>query len=129
MPVTPADIAVALGQAAPASGSVQEARWQMWINDASRAIDRRAERLNIDPLTLNQADVDYVVRVAVVAHADNPTSATQVTTSVDDASTSKTYRSSVGRVSILDEWWDLLGLVPPRASAYSIRVSPTWDLP
>lgn len=110
MPVTPAIIAVRLGQIAPASGSATEAQWQMLISDAVRAITRRAERLSIDPGSLNAEDLDYVVREAVVSHLDNPDNATQVSISVDDASVSRSYRSSQGRVAILDEWWELLGL-------------------
>ena len=107
--VTPAMIAVALGQAAPASGSLTEAQWQMWIDDALMLIQLRVDTFDPVP-TIDQARLDYVIREAVVAQARRPDSATQVTTSVDDASVSKTYRSSTGRLDILDEWWAMLGL-------------------
>lgn len=127
MAVTPAIIATALGLTAPSS--TQEAQWQIWIGDATRAIVRRAERLSIDFATLNSEDVDYVVREAVIAHIRNPDDATQVSVSVDDGSVSRSYRSSHGRVTILDDWWELLGLVGVKGSAYSVKVSSTWDIP
>jgi len=110
MAVTPATIAVALGVTAPASDTPQFAQWSMWIADAEMLIENRRVALAVDPLDV--ATVDYVVREAVVAQVRRPDDATQVSVSVDDGSVSKTYRSSRGRVTILDEWWALLGLVP-----------------
>ena len=49
-----------------------------------------------------------MVREAVAMMAKRPDDATQVTVSIDDGATSKTYRSGTGRVTILDEWWNLL---------------------
>ena len=116
-------IAVALGVVAPESGSVTEQQWDMWIDDAVMLIDTRAALLSItDPL--DAAKLDYVVREAVVAHVKRPEDATQVTVSVDDGSTSKSYRSGKGRVTILDEWWTLLGLTDPKG-AFSIDMAPT----
>lgn len=117
--VTPAMVAVALGQAAPDSGSLTEAQWGMWIADALMLIQLRVD--SIDPVpTVDQARLDYVIREAVVAQARRPDSATQVTTSVDDASVSKTYRSSTGRLDILDEWWALLGLSSAGGGVYAV---------
>lgn len=105
--VTPAVIATELGRSAPPT--TNEAQWQQWIDDAVFLIDRRVTRLgHTDPL--DPESVDYVVRHAVAAQVRRPDDATQVTVSVDDGSTSKLFRSSAGRVSILDEWWDILGL-------------------
>ena len=119
MAVTPATIATALGVAAPDSGSAQEAQWDLWISDALMLIEtRRIELAVAGPL--DEAKVDYVVRQAVVAQAQRPDDATQVTESVDDASVSRTYRSSKGRVTIVDEWWTLLGLTAPSGGAFSI---------
>jgi len=112
-------IAVALGQAAPVSGSVTEQQWQMWVDDAEMLIDTRASAVGVDPTSIDEAKLDYVVREAVVAHIKKPDDATQVTVSVDDASTSKSYRSGKGRVTILDEWWGLLGLTDPKG-AFSV---------
>ena len=122
MAVTPAMIAVALGVAAPDSASTQELQWQMWIDDAAMLIEAR--RLEVDDtLVIDEAKLDYVIREAVVAQVRRPDSATQVTISVDDASTSKSYSTGTGRVTILDEWWALLGLtLPDDASVGSIRL-------
>lgn len=124
MAVTPSMIAVAVGVTAPESGSVTEQQWEMWIDDAVMLIETRAAQLSVDTSTIDEAKFDYVVREAVTAHVKRPEDATQVTVSVDDASTSKSYRSGKGRVTILDEWWLLLGLTDP-AGAFSIDMGPT----
>lgn len=117
MAVTPANIAIALGVTAPTQDSIQWQQWQLWIDDAEMLIENRREKL--DAGDIDQAKLDYVVREAVVAHAKKPDDATQVTISVDDGQTSKSYRSGKGRVTILDEWWTFLGLTEPDG-AFSI---------
>lgn len=109
MLVTPAMIAVALGQAAPESDSITEQQWEMWIEDAEMLIESRRSLLGV--ADLDQAKLAYVVREAVAAHVKRPDDSTQVTIAVDDGSSSRSYRSGKGRVTILDEWWTLLGLV------------------
>ena len=123
MAVTPAVIAVALGVAAPEPGSITEQQWDLWIDDATMLIENRAAQLGIDFEGIDQIKLDYVTREAVVAHVKKPDDATQVTVSVDDASTSKSYRSGKGRVVILDEWWLLLGLTDP-SGAFAIDMVP-----
>lgn len=120
MAVTPEMIAVALGRTAPDSGSVEYAQWSMWIDDALLLIEARLG----DPALLDQAKLDYVVREAVAAHVRHPDSATQVTTSVDDASTSRTYSSTPGRVTILDEWWNLLAPAQAAGRAFEVDTTP-----
>jgi len=115
--VTPAMLAVALGQAAPVAASVTEQQWEMWIDDASMLIESRQLLLGVE--NLDQAKIDYVIREAVVAHIKRPDDATQVTIAVDDGSSSRSYQSGKGRVTILDEWWTLLGLVEA-SGAFSI---------
>jgi len=112
MAVTPANIAVALGQAAPDSDSVTAQQWQMWITDAAMLIETRREQLAVDQI--DEAKLEYVIREAVVAHVKRPDDATQVTVSIaEEGSASRTYRSGKGRVTIVDEWWTLLGLTQP----------------
>ena len=118
MAVTPQMIAVALGQAVPEPGSIQEQQWYLWLDDAGMLIDIRKTALGITT-DIDEAKLDYVIREAVVAHIKKPDDATQVTVAVDDGSTSKSYRSGKGRVTILDEWWTLLGLTDPKG-AFSI---------
>lgn len=127
MAVTPENIAVALGVAAPEPNSIQWQQWALWIDDASLLIENRAEQLSVDLADIDAAKRDYVVREAVVAQVKKPDDATQVTVSVDDASTSKTYRSGKGRVTILDEWWTLLGLTDP-SGAFAINMVPAGGL-
>ncbi len=123
MAVTPASIAVALGVAAPEPGSITEQQWQLWIDDATMLIENRATQLGIDPISIGAAKFDYVVREAVVSQVKKPDDATQVSITVDDATTSKSYRSGKGRVVILDEWWLLLGLTDP-SGAFAIDMVP-----
>jgi hypothetical protein len=122
MAVTPATIAVALGLTAPDSESATYAQWEMWIADAYMLIELRVEQLEADEP--DEAKIDYVVREAVVAQVKKPDDSTQVTISVDDGSSSKSYRSGTGRVTILDEWWILLGLTE-LSGAFSIDMAPT----
>jgi hypothetical protein len=124
MSVTPAMLAVALGQAAPESGSLTDLQWEMWIDDAVMLIETRRAQLGVLE-ALDEAKVDYVVREAVVAHIKKPDDATQVTIAVDDSSSSRTYQSGKGRVSILDEWWVLLGLTESKGAFSLDMVSTT----
>ncbi|WP_413354031.1 hypothetical protein [Microbacterium sp. 1P06AB] len=117
MAITPAEIAVPLGVDAPEQDSIQWQQWALWISDAEMLIDARIEKLDADEP--GDAKRDYVVREAVVSHINKPDDATQVTVSVDDGQTSKSYRSGKGRVTIIDEWWALLGLTEPDG-AFSI---------
>ena len=104
MAVTPDTIAVALGRATSSVTAEENELWTMWIADALMLIEARLG----DPALLDQAKLDYVVREAVVAHIRHPDDATQVSVSIDDGSSSRTYKSGRGRVTILDEWWNLL---------------------
>lgn len=117
MPVTSEMIAVALGVTAPEPESIQAQQWQLWIDDAEMLIENRRDKL--DAPEIDEAKLNYVVREAVVAHVKRPDDATQVTVSVDDGSASRTYRSGKGRITIVDEWWSLLGLTEPEG-AYSV---------
>ncbi len=118
MAVTASMIATALGRSAGPTVTEYE-QWEMWIDDALMLIDARKTALGVIP-ALDAAKVDYVVREAVVAQVRRPDDATQVTVSVNDASTSKTYRSSRGRVEIIDEWWVLLDLTSVNSGAFSV---------
>lgn len=118
MAVTFETIGVALGRAVDVA-DVEYLQWEMWITDAEMLIQSRKTELGI-LAPLDQIKYDYVVREAVVAHVRRPDDATQVTISVQDASTSRTYSSSKGRVIILDEWWTLLGLTSSSSGAFGI---------
>lgn len=125
MAVTPDDIAVALGRTAPSVGSPEYQQWEMWISDARMLIAARLVGTGSGQVPslddLDQDKLDYVVREAVVAQVRRPDDATSVDVRVDDGAVSKTYRSSAGRVTIIDAWWALL--LPPTSTsgAFSIR--------
>ena len=116
--ITVSDIATALGRPTPEDESPTAAQWQMWIDDAVMLVGVRAEALGVDDV--DAAKLDYVVREAVVAQVRRPDDATQVTVSVDDGSTSRTYQRGKGRLTILDEWWALLGLSGDGGAAYAV---------
>lgn len=109
MAVTVDDVAVSLGRTPPADGSIDALRWAMWIKDALFLIEARRKAM-APSSTLDQEVVDYVVREAVAAHVRRPDDATTVNVATDDSSVQRTYQSSSGRVAIIDEWWQLLGL-------------------
>lgn len=125
MTVTPAMIAVKLGRAAPEPGSIQEQQWQMDIDDAYMLIENRAEELGVDMATISEMKLDYVVREAVAAYIKRPDDATQVSITVDDGTTSRSYQSGKGRITILDEWWRMLGLVETESGAFAIDMVPS----
>lgn len=125
MAVTPANVAVDLGRATPATGSADYQQWQQWISDALlllRVGDRQHAGLG-DLSLLDQDTVDYVVRRAVVDHVKRPDNATQVDIQVDDGRVSRRYESGKGRVVILDEWWDMLTPESAPDGAFSVRPS------
>lgn len=117
--VTPEDIAVALGRPAPDSDSPEYKQWTLWIGDAQLLIQARLGDLT----ALDQTTLDYVVREAVVAQVRRPDDATSVDIAVDDGHVARTYRSSAGRVTIRDEWWDLLSPTTRNHGAFSITPS------
>ena len=82
MAVTPESIAVAMGMAAPESGSIQWQQWSLWVDDATMLIENRADQLDIDPADIGEVKFDYVVRESVVAHIKKPDDATQVSVQV-----------------------------------------------
>jgi hypothetical protein len=119
MAVTPNDIAVELGRTAPTQTSTEYAQWELWIADALMLISARLG----DLAALDQGRLAYVVRQAVTAHVRRPDDATQVAVAVDDGSVSRTYRSSRGRVEIIDDWWALLSPKDATGKAFSITPS------
>ena len=123
MAVTIDVIATRLQLPAPEPDSIQARTWEMFIEDAEMFIEARRQELDApEPDAVKR---DYVVRESVVAHIRRPDDATQVTVSVDDASSTKTYRSGSGRVKITDEWWELLGLVAADEGAFTIDRAPS----
>jgi hypothetical protein len=123
--ITPAEIAVALGRSAPVSGSPVEAQWDMWIADALLIVQWRVDgHPTVVEADIDQTVLDYVVREAVVAQVRKPDDSTQVSVSTDDTSVSKTFRSGSGRVGILPEWWELLGLATTKGRAFMVDLMP-----
>lgn len=112
MTVNVLDIARNLGRTL---SSLEEAQAATWIADARLIIGARLGDLAL----LDQARVDYVVREAVLARFRNPEGFQSET--IDDY----TYRlpTETRRITILDEWWDLLA---PAANANVFSARPTF---
>lgn len=105
MTVTPRDIGIELGVLSPSS--VQSEQWSQWISDALYLIGRHYRDLG-GVGSLDPDDVDYVVRRAVVDHARNPSSETQVDVRIDDGQVSRRYAKAEGKVTIGDDLWAIL---------------------
>jgi hypothetical protein len=122
--VNPDVVAVALGRTAPESPEFEQ--WDMWISDALMLIGARlvgegdGQVASLDDL--DQTQLDYVVREAVVAQVRRPDDATEIDVRVDDGGVSRKYRSGAGRVTIRDEWWDLLSPTDSTSGAFSISI-------
>lgn len=119
MAVTAETIATALGRAT--FTAEEETQWEMWIADALLLIEARLG----DPAELDQNRLDYVVREAVLAHIRHPDDATQVSVALGDASESRTYKSGRGRVTILQEWWELLAPEGEDSGAFTLDMVST----
>lgn len=119
--VTPDDIETEIGHPLTSAQTAQVTRW---IADAELLINNRlgAERM----ADLSPALYAMVVRAAVVRRLERATigSATSITTSVDDASSTKRWeeRGSDGSSWFLPEWWDLLD----RADSSAFSTRPTF---
>ena len=108
------DVATSLGR--PITG-LEEAQVEMWLDDAERQIRKRLG----DVTLLDQDDLAYVEREAVILKIKRPDPATQTTVAVDDASVTKRYERDTGQITILDEWWSLLSSVEDSAVGFSTR--------
>lgn len=106
MSVTPDTIATALGREAPGTSTPEYDQWLMWVADALMLIEAHFGSTVYADIDLTR--LDYVVREAVVAQVRRPDDATSVEVAVDDGRESRRYSTSRGRVTIRDEWWDLL---------------------
>ena len=112
--VTPSEIADRLGRDLT---EAEQRQVPLWIEDAEWSIQLRMGRLGV---TAVDAETQrWVIAKAVAAMAQKPDNSTQVRVAVDDGSVSRSYASSTGQVSILDEWWDALGLTLPVSDGWS----------
>ena len=112
------DVATSLGRPISEVTDAELAQWNMWLGDAERQIRGRLGDVSV----LDQEDLAFVEREAVVLKVKRPDPARTVTVAVDDGSVSKTYDS--GQVTILDEWWDLLS---PAAQAAGFSTRPGFE--
>lgn len=108
---TVSDVETSLGR--PITDAAEVAQVAQWLADAELLISTRLG----DVTLLNQAILGYVEREAVILKMRNPEGYQSET--VDDY----TYRwgDTRGRVSILDEWWDMLS---PTSSTTAFTITP-----
>lgn len=123
------DVAVALGR--PISDPDEQARVTYWLDSAELLIEARLG----DVSELDQDRLRYVEVESVVARMQNPES--YQSESIDDY----TYRfgTETRRVTILDEWWNLLSPIEgsgifstrpgfePDAAQWPVRTPPYTD--
>ena len=102
MYAAPSDVGTHLGR--PLSDAETE-QFLLWIGWLEADIARRLP----DPLTIDVTTAQRVVVQSIAAYIDNPSAASQVSIAVDDASVTKRYSRSSGRVEILPELWGDLG--------------------
>lgn len=114
MAVDYTDVEVSLGRTLSTN---EVAQAELWISDALTIIGVRLGDVSL----LDQTVLDYVVREAVVLRIRRPDPATQIQVTVDDATTSRTYESSTGQVTILDEWWAMLSPTADSGAGFSTR--------
>ena len=108
------------------ASALTDAQLQLWVSDAQRLIQRRIDKLGV---TLAPDDLAALTRMAVVAHARNPSGAAQYDVAVDDARVSRRVSESAGRVAIDDDLWGMFGLDEPDLSggwSGSIPYAGSW---
>lgn len=117
---TPESIAVDLGRDPATLTSLDTAQFWRWIDDAAFLISER-----IGDLTPSTAALDYVIRQAVVTVAQGPTpGVTAETVQIDDGQYTTRYERAAKRISILPEWWAMLGVTDGKGKAFSIDMTP-----
>lgn len=108
--ITPANVAVALGQPAPSTGSPIEQQWQTWIGDQLMFIQDRADNLGVT--SIPQAKIDFVIREVVVDQVKRRDQA-------NDYEIPEDYRFRT-----VADWWPLLGLTDINTGAYALDTVP-----
>ena len=106
--VTPESIATRLGEDPATLTPARRGQFSVLIADAVALISLREAQLGVVP---SPEVVDLIVGWAVADAASGPAdNATRVSVSVDDGSVAREYPASSRRITIRDDWWDMLGL-------------------
>lgn len=118
---TPAMIAVDIGRDPLALSGLETAQFQRWIDDAALLISHRIGDLMPAP-----NDLDYVIRQAVVAVAQGPTpGVSSESVQIDDGQYTTRFERTPRRVTILPEWWAILGITDGKGRAFTIDMTPS----
>lgn len=119
--VTPAQVAVTLGQPSPTGTKL--AQWADWIDGAYIVIRSRFPDLDV----LDQPTLAYVVKEAVADRVKNPDRGrTAREVQVDDGRTVNRYEAASGQISITDAWWDLLTSLDSASGSAAFSISPSY---
>lgn len=119
MSVSPQTLAVYMGR--DSLTSLDTAQLQAWIDEAFYLIGRRIP----DTSSVDSEALDYVVRQAVLTLAEQPAPGVlQESVQVDDGAVTTRYAKAPRRITILPEWWAMLGVADGKANgAFSIDMT------
>src|SRR5699024_1645121 len=123
---TPEDIAVDLGRDYSTMDTIERAQLQRWISDATFLINQRVT----DDMIVDADALDYVIRQAVIAMVNAPKSGVESeSVQIDDGMVTTRYKGAVRRVTILPEWWAMLGITEGRGNAFTVSMVPNglWN--
>lgn len=116
----PDDIATEMGRDPATLSTIERAQITMWIADATLLINR-----GIGDAAPDEETVDYVVRQAVKAVAQGPAAGvTSESVQVDDGMLTQRFERGARRITILPEWWSMLG-VANGGKAFSVEMAGT----
>lgn len=116
----PDDIATEMGRDPATLSTIERAQINLWIADAVLLINR-----GIGDAAPDEETVDYVVRQAVKAVAQAPAPGiTSESVQVDDGMLTQRFDRAARRITILPEWWAMLG-VANGGKAFSVEMGAT----
>ncbi len=117
---SPTDIAVDMGRDPASLSTLETAQYQRWIDDAALLISKGIGDVVPDP-----ADLDYVVRQAVLAVAQAPApGVSSESVQIDDGQYTTRFDRAPRRITILPEWWAMLGVASGKGAAFTIDMAP-----
>lgn len=117
------DLASRLGRT---PSTAERDQWEAWLADALYLVE---SRYGAQFASLPAADVDYVVRTAVVEHVRNwrPSDESRVEIAVDDGRLSRSYFRASGSLVISDDLWARLDEALGVTAGGAFTVTPFFE--